>query len=125
MRQFLILSTAAFMLAACQASQEDKVSERMDKIVRFQVEDKSFAGSVLVAKGDRIVFSKAYGLANREWSIPNTPNTKFRLGSVTKQFTAAAILLLEEGGKLKTDDVVKTHWRKRPLPGTRSQYFTC
>jgi CubicO group peptidase (beta-lactamase class C family) len=53
------------------------------------------------------LLSKGYGSANLEWNIPNSPTTKFRLGSVTKQFTAASILLLEERGKLKTDDPVK------------------
>jgi len=51
-----------------------------------------------------VLLSKGYGSANLEWNIPNAPSTKFRLGSVTKQFTAASILLLEERGRLKTDD---------------------
>jgi CubicO group peptidase (beta-lactamase class C family) len=46
-------------------------------------------GSVLVARGTQVLFSKGYGSANLEWDVPNTPSTKFRLGSVTKQFTAA------------------------------------
>src|ERR1700689_5543626 len=61
-------------------------------------------GSVLVARGDDVLFSKSYGSANLEWNIANTPATKFRIGSMTKQFTAASILLLEERGKLKIDD---------------------
>ena len=61
-------------------------------------------GSVLVAKEGSVVFERSYGWANLEWKIPHTAATKFRLGSVTKQFTAAAILLLEEKGKLKLDD---------------------
>src|SRR6185369_10807749 len=52
--------------------------------------------------------------ANLEWQIPNTPTTKFRLGSLTKQFTAAAVLLLEERGKLKIDDLVKVHMPDAP-----------
>ena len=52
-------------------------------------------GSVLVARGDDVLLSKGYGAANLEWDIPNTPDTKFRLGSVTTQFTAACVLLLE------------------------------
>ena len=58
--------------------------------------------------------SKGYGSANLEWNIPNTPSTKFRLGSITKQFTAAAILLLAEQNKLALEDPVKKHWPNAP-----------
>ncbi len=54
-----------------------------------------------------MLFSKGYGFANLEWRVPNDSATKFRLASITKQFTAAAILLLEERGKLTLDDTVK------------------
>jgi len=79
----------------------------MDQVVESYVANKTFMGSVLVARGHEILLSKGYGSANLEWNIPNSPDTRFRLGSVTKQFTAASILLLEERGKLKTDDPVK------------------
>jgi CubicO group peptidase (beta-lactamase class C family) len=82
---------------------------RMDEIVQSFVTSKQFMGTVLVARGDEVLFSKGYGSANLEWDIPNAPNTKFRLGSVTKQFTAASILLLEERGKLQVSDLVKKH----------------
>ncbi len=71
-------------------------------------------GTVLVARGEDVVFSKGYGEANVEWSLANTPSTKFRLGSITKQFTAASILLLEERGKLRIADPVKTHLTDAP-----------
>ncbi len=79
----------------------------MDQVIQSYVSSKTFMGSVLVAQGDEVLLSKGYGSANLEWNIPNSPATKFRLGSVTKQFTAASILLLEERGKLKTEDPVK------------------
>ena len=71
-------------------------------------------GTVLVARGQEVLYSKGYGSANLEWDVPNTPNTKFRLGSVTKQFTAASILLLEERGKLNVDDPVKKYMPDAP-----------
>src|SRR4030095_11708694 len=80
--------------------------DRMDLLVRGYVPGQ-FMGSVLVARGADVLLSKGYGSANLEWEIPNTPQTKFRLGSITKQFTAASILLLEERGKLKVEDPVK------------------
>jgi len=87
---------------------------RMEEVVQYHVSNKKFMGSVLVARGEEILLNKGYGSANLEWNIPNSPATKFRLGSVTKQFTAAAILLLEERGKLKTDDPVKKFMSDAP-----------
>ncbi len=77
---------------------------RMEQLIRARVDDKSFMGTVLVARGDEVLLSKGYGSANLEWQLPNTPSTRFRLGSITKQFTAAAILLLAERGKLALED---------------------
>jgi CubicO group peptidase (beta-lactamase class C family) len=93
------------LLLACIALAQDV--SRMEQVVDSYVSAKTFMGSVLVARGEEVLLSKGYGSANLEWNIPNSPTTKFRLGSVTKQFTAASILLLEERGKLKTDDPVK------------------
>src|ERR1035438_2216835 len=82
---------------------------RMDQVVQSYVTNSHFMGTVLVARGNQVLFSKGYGSADLEWDVPNAPNTKFRLGSVTKQFTAASILLLEERGKLSVNDPVKKY----------------
>lgn len=87
---------------------EDNVG-RMDQVVQSYVNGKQFMGSVLVARDGQALLDKGYGYANVEWQIPDSPEAKFRLGSITKQFTAASILLLEERGKLKTDDLVKKY----------------
>ena len=81
---------------------------RMDAYLAAAHKLNRFSGSVLIARGGRMILSKGYGMANYELDVPNTPKTKFRLGSVTKQFTAMAILKLEETGKLKVTDAVKT-----------------
>jgi CubicO group peptidase (beta-lactamase class C family) len=81
----------------------------LEQIVQSYVDAKQFMGSVLVAENGNILLNKGYGSANLEWNIPNAPSTRFRIASLTKQFTAAAILLLEERGKLKTDDPVKEY----------------
>ena len=65
-----------------------------------------FTGAVLLARDGKIIFSKAWGMADREKNIPNTPQTIFRVGENTKQFTAAAILLLEQDGKLSVQDPI-------------------
>ena len=77
---------------------------RMEQVIQSFVSDKQFMGAVLVARGNEILLDKGYGSANLEWNIPDSPKTKFRLGSITKQFTAASILLLEERGKLSVND---------------------
>ena len=86
----------------------------MEQVIRSFVTAKQFMGSVLVARGDDVLLDKGYGFADLEWDIPNTPTTKFRLGSVTKQFTAASILLLEERRKLSVNDTVKKYMRDAP-----------
>ena len=87
---------------------------RADQIVQSFVNAKQFMGSVLVARNGQVLVDKGYGYADLEWQIPDTPETKFRLGSMTKQFTAAGILLLEQRGKLSTDDLVKKYMPDAP-----------
>jgi CubicO group peptidase (beta-lactamase class C family) len=96
---------------------------RMEQVIQSYVTAGSFMGTVLVARDGAIVHNKAYGLANAEWDVPNTPTTKFRLGSITKQFTAAAILLLEEKGKLNVDDRIKTYLPDIPMSWERITVF--
>ena len=69
---------------------------------------------VLVARDGKILFSHGYGMADREKRIPATPATRFRIGSVTKQFTAAAILRLAEEGKLSLDDPLAKYFPTYP-----------
>jgi len=65
-----------------------------------------FTGAVLVAKGDQILFRQTYGMANRATGLPLALDAKFRLASVSKQFTAAAVLKLQDQGKLTVNDPV-------------------
>ena len=83
--------------------------QRMIQVVQNYVDNKSFMGDVLVAEGDHIVLKAAFGYADLDWSIPNSVDTKFRIGSLTKQFTAASILLLQERGKLNVNEPIKTY----------------
>jgi CubicO group peptidase (beta-lactamase class C family) len=98
---FLVLAIGLALNISAQDTNA-KFDEYMSAIAK---QDR-FMGSVLVARDGKVVFSKGYGMANLEFDIPNTPNTKFRLGSITKQFTATAILLLQERGKLSVQDPV-------------------
>lgn len=111
-----------FVLVTAAASVAQDVA-RMEQVIQSHVTPGTFMGTVLVARDGAVVMSKAYGMANVEWDVPNTPATKFRLGSITKQFTAAAILLLEERGKLKIDDKVKTYLPDAPMAWDRITVF--
>ena len=62
-----------------------------------------FNGTALVAENGKVIFEKGYGFANLEWNIPNAPDTKFRIGSISKNFTATIIMQLVEEGKIKLD----------------------
>lgn len=98
---------AAVLLIVVPGQAQD--IKRLDAVVDSFVATTQFSGTVLVAKGNQVLLDKGYGAANVEWSIANAPDTKFRLGSVTKQFTAASVLLLQERGKLKTADPVSKY----------------
>ena len=63
--------------------------------------------------GGQVLFTKGYGFADLQWKVPNLPDAKFRLGSVTTEFTAASKLLLEEHSKLSVKDPVKKHSARR------------
>ncbi len=103
---------AAFVLALCQqvaVAQNGGAKPSKDKAAKIQEvlstahKHRLFNGTALVAENGKIIYKSAFGMANMEWAIPNTPDTKFRLASITKQFTAALTLQLVEQGKLKID----------------------
>jgi CubicO group peptidase (beta-lactamase class C family) len=73
-----------------------------------------FAGAVLVARDGEVLFERAWGRADRKARTPNTPDTKFRIGSMSKMFTAVATLQLVEAGKLALDDPIGKHLRDYP-----------
>ena len=79
------------------------VADQIDALVSRYHELRQFNGSVLVAQNGEVIYEKGFGYANMEWSIPNAPDTKFRIGSVTKQFTAVMILKLVEAGEVSLD----------------------
>lgn len=78
------------------------VDEYMSNTIKFD----HFNGCVLVARNGNIFYKKAFGLANRELNVPNKTSTKFLIGSVSKQFTAAAIMQLQEKGKLSINETI-------------------
>jgi CubicO group peptidase (beta-lactamase class C family) len=82
------------------------LQKKVDELLDAHVSVNSFSGSVLLAAGGKPLVKKGYGYANVEWRIPNAPDTKFRVGSITKQFTSMLIMQLRELGKVKLEDSV-------------------
>src|ERR1700690_567303 len=99
-------TTIFFLLFLCLPSiwGAETPLEKADALLAGLIEtnDPGLAG--LVARGGKILFEKGYGLAGREHHVPVIPQTTFRIGSITKQFTASAILKLQEEGKLSVND---------------------
>jgi len=101
-RRFNMLTLALLAISTPLSAQA--THEKFDSYIQAYVRNGDFSGAVLVAHHGHIVFRKSYGMANHEWNIPNSENTKFHIASVTKTFTAAAIVILEQQGKLKYSD---------------------
>jgi CubicO group peptidase (beta-lactamase class C family) len=78
-------------------------ADRIDELIDVIHDNRAFSGAALVAEDGKVIYSKGFGLANMEWNVPNAPDTKFRIGSLTKQFTACLILQLIQAGKLGLD----------------------
>jgi CubicO group peptidase (beta-lactamase class C family) len=78
----------------------------IDHFISSAAQHQVFSGSVLIAQNGKILLDKGYGWADQGKRLPNQPSTRFRIGSVTKQFTAMAILLLQEQGKLRVQDPI-------------------
>jgi CubicO group peptidase (beta-lactamase class C family) len=102
----LLLSTFAF-------GQEND-SLRLEKYIDAFSFVNEFSGTILVVKDNRPVILKACGFADAEKKIPNLVDTRFRIGSCTKQFTAIAILQLQEQGKLSVSDKLSKYFPKIP-----------
>ena len=87
----------------------EKLASKVEEYLTARAEHSRFSGTILLARNGQILFCRGYGMANLEHDVPCTHNTKFRLGSITKQFTAMAILILQERGKLAVSDKVKKY----------------
>ena len=101
-RRPISLAIVTLLLITSATFAQNKAA-KIDALVQQYVANRQFNGSVLVAEQGKVIFKKGYGMANMEWNIPNAPDTKFRLGSITKQFTAMLVMQLVEKGKLKLD----------------------
>jgi CubicO group peptidase (beta-lactamase class C family) len=91
------------------------MNTELDALLRTWIPSEAPGVAVALRKEDQIVHCQGYGLANMEWGQPVTPQTVFALGSITKPFTATAIMLLERQGKLRLDDTIQTYLPEYPI----------
>jgi CubicO group peptidase (beta-lactamase class C family) len=106
----VVLLCAQFLLAfdssAQQNNSDKEIVSESDKYLSNLSREGKFSGSVLLARSNKVLLKKGYGSANRQYEISNTPQTKFLLASMTKQFTALGIMMLQEEGKINIKDSI-------------------
>jgi CubicO group peptidase (beta-lactamase class C family) len=114
----IITFISAFNIFAQKAPNFETVSGEtgaaLDSYLK-SVEAYGFSGALIVEKDGKIILSKGYGWADRAKNVKNTTDTPFLIASVSKQFTAASILQLEEQGKLKTSDTIDKYLKDVPM----------
>jgi D-alanyl-D-alanine carboxypeptidase len=104
-----------FILLAWCLTALTAAGDKIDKFVRAEMATHHIPGVALtVIQNGKRTKTGAYGFANLEWNIPVTRDTAFEIGSVTKQFTAAGIMLLQQDGKLSVDDLISKHLKETP-----------
>lgn len=101
----LLAGTAAAAYSQAAAT-DTNIGVKVDEYMKARYDVKGFGGAVLIMKDGKPIADSGYGFADTESKVPVKADTKFRIGSVTKQFTAALILLLQEDGKLSVQDPV-------------------
>ncbi len=115
-RRIALLGLASLLLSTSALAQD---IDRMDRVIQASVAQGEFSGSVLVARDGEVLLDRGYGLANREWNLANDGDTVFRLGSVSKQFTAVAVMLLNERHAVDLDAPLKTYLPDAPAAWDR------
>lgn len=108
----IVLMQAALVVASilgCGAQAQDKKGAAVDEVFADLAKPGSPGCALAVARGGKIIYEKGYGLANIEENVSITPQSVFDIGSTSKQFTAASILLLEKQGKLSVNDDIRKY----------------
>jgi CubicO group peptidase (beta-lactamase class C family) len=112
MRVFRICAVclvASFLSFAQQTSSFSQAASQIDQLIQARFAAGELNGTVLVARQGKVLYARGLGLANREWNIPNDLDTKFEIGSMTKQFTAMLVLQMVNEGKISLDGHVSDY----------------
>ena len=118
MKKITFLAFTTLLLFACKSNKENnKTAAALDEYLTGQSTYYRFNGNILVAENGKIVFQKSYGYADFDTRRALNDSSVFELASVSKQFTATAILLLKDKGKLKLTDSLRQYFPELPYPG--------
>ncbi len=120
---FVILPCSILFCMSCAFLQSGTYEEKLDYYFNYYSERKLFCGSVLAAKDGNIILNKGYGIAKAVDDSPFMEDTKTSIMSISKQITAASILLLEERGALSTNDLASKYISE--LKDNDSLLFPC
>lgn len=115
MRPVKFLITAIILLGCLIVDAQSK-AQKIDKLLSQYFSYGQFNGVALVADHDKLILKKGWGYANFEWKIPNAPDTKFRIGSVTKTFTDMLAFQEIEKGRLKLEAHISDYLPAYPKP---------
>jgi CubicO group peptidase (beta-lactamase class C family) len=119
----IILLLGFLLFCFCSTSNAQEEEEwrhlKVDKLFKEWNNPNSPGASLAIVKDGQVIYRKGYGMANLEYAIPNTPSTVFHIASVSKQFTAFAILLLERDGRVSMDDDIRKYIPEVPDFGTK------
>jgi CubicO group peptidase (beta-lactamase class C family) len=110
---FLFLCCCLVTTAPAQNS-EDPLAKKVDQLFATWDKPESPGAAIAVIKDGAVVYKRGYGSANLEYNVPITPQTVFHVASVSKQFTAFAVTLLANQGKLSLDDDIRKHLPEVP-----------
>ncbi len=116
MTRFIRLLVLVVCLMGSALAFAQSHADKIDALMKKYTEYGQFNGSMLVAEKGEVILKKGYGYANFEWDIPNSPDTKFRLGSITKQFTSMLVMQQVAKGTIKLEDPVVKYLPGYPLP---------
>jgi len=116
-KTILMLAFCGALFNAATAQQDSRLSAAFDKVLKEQFPLNETGAIALISSHGKIIYKKAFGMANLELNVPMQTTNVFRIGSITKQFTAIAILQLMEQGKLNLQDVITKFIPNYPLQG--------
>ena len=114
-RNYRRVLVSIFLLYATLAVSVSAQSEKVDELIKDEMQKRKIPGlSIAVVKNGEVIKAQGYGLANIELNVPATPETIYQSGSVGKQFTSAAVMLLVEEGKINLDDRISKYLDNTP-----------
>src|SRR5438477_4120454 len=119
-RKILLVAFLQLLTAILSQAQTSATDASVSDYVKAEMERQHIPGlALLVTRGGKIVRAEGFGLANVELQVPVKPETIFQSGSVGKQFTATAVMMLVEEGKVALDDPISKYLRNGPPVGDR------